>query len=120
MKTQIRHFSLINLCLLALTLVIPGNTRVARAGLSNPQLLAQNSYPQSLREDYLKSCKGRAAREGVSAEQAQKLCSCTLRRFQNRFTREQFVALNRRAAQTRRTPQAFSEIGMACYRELSR
>jgi hypothetical protein len=110
--------SFVSTCLLALSLVVPSSVPSANAGIQSPQLLAQNQYPQNLREDYMRSCKQRAAGEGLNQTQAQRLCECTLRRFQARFTSAQFIALNRRASQTGQAPQAFTDIGMACYREL--
>ncbi|MDY6781695.1 MAG: hypothetical protein SW833_03930 [Cyanobacteriota bacterium] len=99
---------------LALLLGMPS----VSAGNLSPQLLAQNQYPQNLREDYLRSCKRRAQSEGLNQAQAQRLCQCTLSRFQARFTSAQFVALNRRASQTGQAPQVFTDIGMACYRQI--
>lgn len=109
--------TLVSTCLLVLSLATP-SARSANAGVQTPQLLAQNQYPQSLRDDYMSSCKRRATGEGLNQAQAQRLCECTLRRFQARFSSAQFIALNRRASQTGQTPQAFTDIGMACYREL--
>ncbi|MDY7012531.1 MAG: hypothetical protein SVX43_02825 [Cyanobacteriota bacterium] len=104
--------------LLAIALGAFLGSPAARAGNQLPQLLAQNQYPQDLRENYLRSCQQRAASEGLNRTQAQSLCQCTLRRFQARFTSAQFIALSRRASQTGQAPQAFTEIGRACYRQL--
>lgn len=116
MNTQ--KFSFVAPSLLAVALGVSLGMPTANAGSRAPQLLAQNQYPQNLREDYLRSCQRRAASEGLNQGQAQRLCQCTLGRFQARFTSAQFVALNRRASQTGQVPQVFTDIGMACYRQI--
>ncbi|MBD2578081.1 hypothetical protein [Oscillatoria sp. FACHB-1406] len=111
--------SQIGTALIASSFFISSSLVSASAAPKTPQLLAQNQYPQNLRNEYMNACKQRAMAEGLNQSQAQRLCQCTLGRLQARFTTAQFRALNRRAAETGQTPQAFTDIGMACYRQLN-
>lgn len=81
---------------------------------------AQNKYPQAIVNEYMRSCQQSAVRGGLSQQQAQRLCTCTINRFQSRFTLEQFRNLTRQGQESGKPPEAMTEVGMACAEEVLR
>ena len=127
MNTQVRkpcfRVSVVSTCLLAISLLGYGDLRLTQAQGQTPQTIAQqrrpNHYPPDFINDYMRSCKQSALKQGVSQQLAEKLCTCTLDRFQARFTLEQFKTLSRQAEQNGEPPEVFTEIGEACAEQLT-
>ncbi|HEY9600174.1 MAG TPA: hypothetical protein V6C85_01080 [Allocoleopsis sp.] len=127
MNTNIYHLffrvSVVSVCVLTASLLGYRDLRAAQVHSPKPQTLAQqqrqNRYPQDFINDYMRSCKQSAVKQGVSQQLAEKLCTCTINRFQARFTLDQFKALSRQAQQNGEPPEVFTEIGEACAEQLT-
>jgi hypothetical protein len=78
-----------------------------------------NRYPTSVVEDYLEGCQRQAVSAGIPESLVKNFCSCTLNKLRSRYTVEEFRQLRDRATTASETPQAFTEVGMACFGELS-
>lgn len=117
------RISAVSAFLLTFSPVADNGLPAAKAESQVPQQIAQsnqgNRYPQNFINDYMKSCRQSAVKQGVSQQQADQLCTCTINRFQSRFTLDQFRALRQQAQQTRETPEVFTEIGLACAEQLT-
>lgn len=117
------RISAVSAFLLAFSPVAYTGLPAAKAESQVPQQIAQsnqgNRYPKNLIDDYMKSCRQSAVKQGVSQQQAEQLCACTINRFQAQFTLDQFKALTLQAQQTGETPEVFTEIGVACAEQLT-
>jgi hypothetical protein len=127
MNTQVHNVffrvSVVSACLLTASLPAYGDWQLAQAQGQTLQTIAQqqrqNRYPQDFINDYMRSCKQSAVKQGVSQQLAEKLCTCTINRFQARFSLEQFKTLSRQAQQNGEPPEVFTEIGEACAEQLT-
>lgn len=126
MNTQVHNLffrlSVVSACLLTASLLGYKDVQSAQAQGQTPQTIAQqrqNRYPPDFINDYMRNCKQSAVKQGVSQQLAEKLCTCTVNRFQARFTLEQFKTLSRQAQQNGEPPEVFTEIGEACAEQLT-
>jgi hypothetical protein len=127
MNTQVHNVffrvSVVSACLLTASLPAYGDWQLPQAQGQTRQTIAQqgrqNRYPQDFINDYMRSCKQSAVKQGVSQQLAEKLCTCTINRFQARFSLEQFKTLSRQAQQDGEPPEVFTEIGEACAEQLT-
>ncbi|MEC4894422.1 MAG: hypothetical protein SAL07_13905 [Oscillatoria sp. PMC 1051.18] len=87
------------------------------ANAQTPQQNTRNRYPQELVNNYTRTCLANSVDSGLTERQAQILCNCTLREFQNRYTLEQFGEIMQQA-RGGAIPQAVTEIGLSCAEEL--
>lgn len=78
-----------------------------------------NSYPAAVEEDYLQGCQSKAVEAGVPEGIVQNFCSCTLNKLRSRYSVEEFQQLREQATTSNNPPKAFTEVGMACFGELS-
>jgi hypothetical protein len=118
---QLLRLSVFSVFLLTVPLLGYRGLQSAEAQSKIPQNLAQrppNRYPQNFINDYMRSCRQSAVKQGVSQQMAEKLCTCTINRFQSRFTLDQFKALSRQARQNGEPPEVFTQIGEACAEQL--
>ncbi|MBE9127509.1 MULTISPECIES: hypothetical protein [unclassified Coleofasciculus] len=111
MKSAFRRLSLASTFLLTFALVTYGTIPAAKA---------QNKYPPQVVTNYMRGCQQSAVNGGLSEAQAERVCACTINRFQARFTIEQFRELLQRARETGGQPQELVEIGQACAQEVFR
>lgn len=117
MKTTFRQQSLITAFLLTFSIVAYCGLFVSEANSQTPKLLSQKEYPQDFADAYQASCKINAVTEGLSTEQAEKLCNCTLSKFQSKYTLEKFQELLAKAAKEK-PPEELTEVGELCAEEL--
>ncbi|WP_202219092.1 hypothetical protein [Okeania sp. KiyG1] len=117
MKISCQQQSLITAFLFTLVSITYCNLLVSEAKSKTPKLLSQNEYPQDFAEAYQASCKINAVTKGLSTEQAEILCDCTLNQFQSKYTLEKFRKLMNKAA-NEETPEELIEIGEICAEEL--
>lgn len=78
-----------------------------------------NSYPAAVEEDYLQGCQRKAVEAGIPEGVVQNFCRCTLNKLRSRYDVEQFRQLREQARTSNNPPKAFTEVGMACFGELS-
>lgn len=101
--------------LLAVSTMIPGTSLVAQANSQNTKA----AYPKSFVEEYLKRCIRRSMAEGLPEEEAGKVCSCTINRFQARYSLTEFKTLTQAADnQNGAAVQALREVGYACFDDI--
>ncbi|NET45815.1 hypothetical protein [Okeania sp. SIO2B3] len=117
MKITCQQQSLITVFLLTLVSIAYCSLLVSEAKSQTPKLLSQNEYPQDFTEAYQASCKINAVTKGLSTEQAETLCDCTLNQFQSKYTLEKFRKLMNKAAKEE-TPEELIEVGEFCAEEL--
>ena len=117
MKINCKKKSLITASLFTLVSITYCSLLVSKAKSQTPKLLSQNEYPQDFSEAYQASCKINAVTKGLSTEQAETLCDCTLNQFQSKYTLEKFRKLINKAA-NEETPEELIEVGEICAEEL--
>lgn len=117
MKSTFRQQSLVTACLLTFSIVAYCSLLVSEAKSQTPNLPSQTKYPQDFADAYQASCKINAVTEGLSPEQAEILCNCTLNKFQSKYTLERFQELLKTAAKEE-TPEELTEVGELCAEEL--
>ncbi|MGB3510442.1 MAG: hypothetical protein WBA93_14645 [Microcoleaceae cyanobacterium] len=117
MKTSFRQQSLITAFLLTFSIVVYCSLFVSEAKSKTPNLLSENKYPPDFVDAYQASCKINAVTEGLSTDQAEILCNCTLTQFQSKYTLEKFQELLAKAAKEE-TPEKLTEVGELCAEEL--
>lgn len=71
-------------------------------------------YPQPVIAEYLKTCEERSLTEGLAQEDAKKLCTCTMNKFQNLYPVEEFNKLREEAKTNKETAEELSEVGYTC------
>ena len=83
MKATFKKLSLLSTCFLAFSLISYNGLPVAEAGSNAPQATATkgkySGYSQSLENRFLTKCKGDAIKNGLSQQDANKLCLCILK-----------------------------------------
>jgi hypothetical protein len=109
MKTNV--FSLLLLSVIFTIAPVKAETFLA-------QQLKQNKYPENSINIYMKACIPEASKEGLSTEEAQKLCQCTIKEIQKRYTLSQYQDLRQQAAKNPQAADKLEEIGGYCFEEL--
>jgi hypothetical protein len=113
MKFLFRRASLASLAYLSVSSVLLSPLAQAQ------QSISPNSYPPAVVEDYLKGCQSKAIEAGIPEGIVQNFCSCTLNKLRSRYSVEEFEQLRDLARTNEKMPEAFTEVGMACFGELS-
>lgn len=75
-------------------------------------------YPQEYSQNYLQECKVTAMTEGLPDSEAEILCNCTLREFQQKYTLDEFKDLNKRSETDSTASDALVEVGEFCFEEI--
>lgn len=115
MKTNI--FSLLLLSLICTVSPVKAETFLA-------QQLKENKYPQTSINKYIQACIPKAKERGLSQEEAQKLCQCTIKEFQKRYTLSEYNRLRERANRNNQSADKLEaadkleEVGGYCFEEL--
>ncbi len=117
MKTTFRQQSLITAFLMTVSIMVYCSLFVNEANSQTPKSASENEYPQDFAETYQASCKFNAVAKGLSQEQADTLCSCTLNQFQSQYTLEKFQKLLKESAKEE-TPDELIEVGEICAERL--
>ena len=79
---------------------------------------APQEYPQEYSQNYLQDCKATAMTEGLPDIEAETLCNCTLREFQQKYTLDEFKDLNKRSETDTTASDALVEVGEFCFEEI--
>ena len=80
-----------------------------------PSSAENNQYPQEYVADYMNSCAENAIARGLPPEMAPELCSCTINKFQSKYTLDQFTQLRQQAdANEPAVVESFLEVGFQC------
>ncbi|MDJ0556156.1 MAG: hypothetical protein QNJ68_17315 [Microcoleaceae cyanobacterium MO_207.B10] len=117
MKTTFRQQSLITALLLTLSIVAYCSLFVSEAKSQTSNFRSQKKYPQDFADAYQASCKINAVTEGLSTEEAETLCNCTLSKFQSQYNLVKFQELLAEAAEEK-TPEELTEVGELCAAQL--
>lgn len=78
----------------------------------------KNPYPQEVTEAYLEACLQNSVAQGLTEQQSESLCTCTLNQFKIRYTFEEFIQVYAEANESNEPPAAIFEIGSVCARTL--
>ncbi len=117
MKTTFRQQSLITAFLMTFSIMAYCTLFLNEANSQTPKLPDKNEYPQDFAEAYQASCKFNAVAKGLSPEQAEILCNCTLNKFQSQYALEKFQKLLKESAKEE-TPEELIEVGEICAEKL--
>ena len=117
MKTTFRQQSLITAFLMTISILAYCTLFLNEANSQTSKLPDKKEYPQDFAETYQASCKFNAVAKGLSGEQAEILCNCTLNQFQSQYTLEKFQKLLADSAKEE-TPEELIEVGELCAEEL--
>ncbi|MEL7034557.1 MAG: hypothetical protein AAFO04_02895 [Cyanobacteria bacterium J06592_8] len=80
---------------------------------------SENEYPQEFTEAYLESCVQQAEAQGLTEEQSNFLCNCTLDQFQAGYTFEEFIQMNQEAQESGETPEGILNVSSTCAAQLT-
>ena len=86
--------------------------------LAETSSAAAQEYPQEYSQNYLQECKATAMTEGLTDIDAEILCKCTLREFQQKYTLDEFKDLNKRSETDTTASDALVEVGEFCFEEI--
>ena len=117
MKTTFRQQSLITAFLMTASIVVYCTLFLNEANSQTPKLPDKNEYPQDFAEAYQASCQFNAVAKGLSEEQAEMLCNCTLNQFQSKYTLAKFQKLLAESAKEEKAEELI-EIGELCAEKL--
>ena len=81
-------------------------------------LVTPQKYPQEYSQNYLQECNAIAMQEGLPETEAEILCNCTLKEFQQKYTLEEFKELNQRSETDSTASDALIEVGELCFEEI--
>ncbi len=108
---KINLFSLVAFSLVFLVSPVSAETIIS-------QQLKDNKYPQTFVTNYMKNCIPRASAENLSAEEAAKLCQCTLKEFQKRYSFEEYQKITQQADTNPEAGDKLVDVGAYCFEEL--
>ena len=75
-------------------------------------------YPAEYTEQYIMDCLSTSMSEGLAEPEAQKLCNCTLKEFQQQYTLSTFKELNTKAKTDEVAANELIEVGQFCFESL--
>ena len=78
----------------------------------------KDHYPQKIVKAYLNGCSQRSVQEGLTQQQAEIVCQCTINRFQSQYSFDQFLKLYTQAQKTKESPDEFVDVGIDCATQL--
>lgn len=82
------------------------------------QQAKQNKYPPTEINNYMKACIPKASEQGLSPQEAQKLCQCTIKEFQKRYTLTEYKKLEQQANINPQAQDKLVDVGAYCFEEL--
>ena len=94
------------------SLLVTGTTAVVAESQEAHQ------YPEKFKQGYAQECVQTSIAEGLAQEEAQKLCQCTLSKFQNQYSLEEFQQLTNASIQDEQAEMALVEVGQVCFEEM--
>jgi hypothetical protein len=109
-----------SIAILVLSLALLGNGSLfpCEAKASGKKPLVQSTSSRYSFEDYKKECLQRARKEGLSKEDAEKLCTCTINRFRSRYTIVQFRSLVQKSKTNKAARATLTQVGEQCFEEI--
>ncbi|MCG5061225.1 MAG: hypothetical protein KA714_25470 [Limnoraphis sp. WC205] len=112
MTMTILKYTVIRSVILLSTILGYGTVAGVHAQPSSEQ--AKNPYPQEVTEAYLQACLQGSVDQGLTEQQSQSLCDCTLEQFQTRYTFDEFVQVYGKTDESEEPPSEIFEISAAC------
>jgi hypothetical protein len=85
---------------------------VAQDNQSKPKT---NTYPPEYVIEYLQNCVKTSMQEGLLQPEAKTLCDCTLNKFQQKYTLEEFKRLTAASKTDQTAADALVEVGQLCF-----
>jgi hypothetical protein len=82
------------------------------------QQIKENKYPATEINNYLKACVPKATEQGLSPQEAQRLCQCTIKEFQKRYTLTEYKKLEQQANINPQAADKLIDVGAYCFEEL--
>ncbi len=93
-------------------------TLASLGAVAAPTKKAVTEYPPEYSQKYLQDCQKTSVKEGLEEIDANKLCRCTLREFQQKYTLAEFQQLNTAAETDQNASNQLIEVGQLCFEEL--
>lgn len=91
---------------------------ISSATVAETILERPEPYPPEYAKQYLQDCQKTSRQEGLGEIEAKKLCDCTLREFQQKYSLTEFKQLNSAAATDENASNQLIEVGHLCFEEL--
>lgn len=101
--------------LLTLSLLASGGIAVAE-GSADPE--PKNQYTPEFLQSYTQECVQTSMGEGLESTEAQKLCKCTLQKFQQQYSQAEFSQLTTASAKDEKSKTALIEVGQVCFEQI--
>lgn len=108
MKTTL--YSLLYVTLVGITQL---GFAIGQLSAAEQQQLAQAS--QNSFDNYRQQCLQQARGEGLTADVANDLCNCTIKKFRERYSLQQFRDLVQKSKTNRTAQQTLTQVGEACF-----
>jgi uncharacterized membrane protein len=102
--------------LLILFSIAPTNSLLAETPAAPAKF--KETYPQEFAQSYLQECRQTSLEEGLAEVEAKNLCGCTLNKFQQQYTLQEFKQLTAAAAQDTTAENTLVEVGQGCLEEI--
>lgn len=77
-----------------------------------------HQYPEEFKQSYAQECIQTSMTEGLTEQEAQKLCNCTIDKFQSQYSLEEFQQLTTASRQDKKAETALVEVGQVCFEEI--
>ncbi|WP_229639531.1 hypothetical protein [Waterburya agarophytonicola] len=75
-------------------------------------------YPEDFAREYITECIQTSMSEGLAEEEAQRLCDCTLNKFQSQYKLEEFKQLTVDSLEDKKAEALLVEVGQICFEEI--
>lgn len=93
-------------------------TLTSLGAVAVPNKETVTEYPVAYSQKYLQDCQKTSLKEGLEEIDAKRLCDCTLREFQQKYTLTEFQQLNTAAETDENASNELIEVGQLCFEEL--
>ncbi|MEL6580187.1 MAG: hypothetical protein AAFQ14_10560 [Cyanobacteria bacterium J06621_12] len=90
----------------------------SRAGVVEPTAKNTTQYPAEFVQQYQQECVQTSIAEGLEEVEAQRLCNCTIKEFQQQYALEEFQQLTVASATDKESETALVEVGQFCFEQL--
>jgi hypothetical protein len=77
-----------------------------------------HQYPADFIQSYNQECMQTSMGEGLAAEEATRLCKCTVNEFQRQYSLTEFKRLTAAAATNKTSEAALVEVGQFCFEQI--
>lgn len=79
---------------------------------------AVEAYPPEFIQDYSQECMQTSIEEGLAEKEAENLCQCTIKEFQQQYTLKEFKELTAAAATDEAANNSLIEVGQICFENI--